>query len=38
MSTTNSVSIAADIAGQIPDWRSKFVSTLGSVEYQRAAG
>ena len=38
MSTTNRVSIAADVAGQIMDWRLKFVSTVGEAKYRRAAG
>lgn len=38
MSTTHRVSIAADVASQIKDWRLRFVSTVGEAKYRRAAG
>ena len=38
MSTTFRVRIAADVAGPIMDWRTRFVSTVGEAKYRRAAG
>jgi hypothetical protein len=38
MSTTNRVGIATDVAGQIKEWRLRFVSTVGEAKYRRAAG
>ncbi|MDH2310811.1 hypothetical protein [Methylobacterium brachiatum] len=38
MSTTDCVSIAADVAGKILNGRSKFVPTFGSADYHCAAG